>query len=219
MSDNKKESFFGKLFNGSEENTKARKKLTPKLVLTLLGLGILLMLSSNMFTQKKLEEATIPVFKEQANQTEQNDVPTFASKSSSSSGIEKYEEKYERQLKEALENVMGVKDVNVIVNLESSELKVVEKDKVTRSQRTDETDREGGKRNVEDQSVDEKTVITRNGDKEAPIITKIEKPDIRGVLIVAKGADNIKVKTMIVEAVTRMLGVSSHRVAVLPKKN
>jgi stage III sporulation protein AG len=90
---------------------------------------------------------------------------------------------------------------------------------VTRSQRTDETDREGGKRNVEDQSIDEKVVIVREGDKEAPIVVRTDKPAVRGVLIVAKGADNIEVKKMIINAVTRMLGVPSHRVSVLPKKN
>ncbi|MBO9129705.1 stage III sporulation protein AG [Bacillus sp. 165] len=219
MSDNKKESFFSKLFSGNEEDVKTRKKLTPKLVVILLAIGILLMLSSNMLSEKKVKEAVNPVFQEQTQQQESNDVPAFASKSKSSSEIDKYEEKYERQLKEALEKVMGVKDVTVVVNLESSELKILEKDTVTRSQQTHETDREGGKRDVEDQSEEKKVVITRKGDQETPIVIQTEKPDIRGVLIVAKGADNIKVKTMIVEAVTRMLGVSSHRVSVLPKKN
>lgn len=45
------------------------------------------------------------------------------------------------------------------------------------------------------------------------------KPKIVGVLVVAKGAEDIKVKTMIVEAVTRALDVPSHRVSVQPKQN
>ena len=38
-----------------------------------------------------------------------------------------------------------------------------------RSQTTGETDKTGGKRKVEDESLDEKTVIIREGDKETPL--------------------------------------------------
>jgi len=37
-------------------------------------------------------------------------------------------------------------------------------------------------------------------------------------LIVAKGADNIRIKKEIIDAVTRALDVPSHRVAVMAKK-
>lgn len=63
-----------------------------------------------------------------------------------------------------------------------------------------------------------KLVIVRSGDQEKPVVVKTEKPKIRGILVVAKGADNIEVKKWIIEAVTRSLDVPSHRVAVLPKK-
>ncbi|MFD3447786.1 stage III sporulation protein AG [Microbacteriaceae bacterium 4G12] len=215
MKDNKT-NFFTKFFKGNEEGEQAKKKITPKLVLLLLTLGILLMFSGNIFQTKKEQ---VPVFNQQSNQDPQKEVATFAQKNNSSSVIEKYEKQYETQLKEALESAVGIKDVSVVVNLDSSESKVFETNTVSRSQQTDETDREGGKRKVEDQSTDKKVVIIREGDKESPIVVKNVKPDIRGVLIVAKGADNIQIKKMIVDAVTRTLGVPSHRVAVLPKKN
>ena len=74
------------------------------------------------------------------------------------------------------------------------------------------------RRKVQDTSTDEQVVIIRNGEKEVPIIVGEIKPEIRGVLVVAKGAENIQVKKWIIEAVTRSLGVPSHRVAVMPKK-
>ena len=61
-------------------------------------------------------------------------------------------------------------------------------------------------------------IIIRNGDEETPLVVATKKPDIRGVLVVAKGADNLQIKKWIVEAVTRVLNVPSYRVAVLPKK-
>jgi stage III sporulation protein AG len=175
------------------------------------------MFSSNLFQAKKPE---VPVLKSQTGQEQVKDVPTFGQKGSDNKSIiDKYEKEYEQQLKEALESVAGVKDVTIEINLDSSEEKILDKNTVKRSQSTDETDKEGGKRKVEDESSDEKTVTVRQGDKEAPIVLREDKPKVRGVLVVAKGVDNLQVKQMVIEAVTRMLEVPSHRVSVLPKKN
>ncbi|KHF31104.1 hypothetical protein LR68_00052 [Anoxybacillus sp. BCO1] len=95
---------------------------------------------------------------------------------------------------------------------------VLEKNVTVQKKRTMEEDKEGGKRQIEDESTDEKIVIVRKGDGETPLVLQTKKPDIRGVLVVAKGADQVQVKKWIVEAVTRTLNVPSHRVAVLPKK-
>ena len=92
----------------------------------------------------------------------------------------------------------------MVVNVDATEKKVLEKNRKRQSQVTDETDREGGKRKVEDQSTDEQLVIIQNGEKEVPIVIETKKPAIRGVLVVAKGADNIQVKKWIIEAVTRV---------------
>ena len=87
------------------------------------------------------------------------------------------------------------------------------------NQTTTETDQNGGERQIEDLSKDEKLVIIRDGDKEIPLITETKKPEIRGVLVVADGAKNISVKSMIIEAVSRALDVPTHKVSVQPKKN
>ncbi|MFP3359212.1 stage III sporulation protein AG, partial [Planococcus sp. SIMBA_143] len=75
-----------------------------------------------------------------------------------------------------------------------------------------------GKRSIEDKSQEEEIVIVNNGDKEVPIVKETKKPKVSGVLVVAKGADNIQIKKWIIEAVTRSLNVPSHRVSVLPKQ-
>ncbi|WP_251551323.1 stage III sporulation protein AG [Neobacillus muris] len=147
------------------------------------------------------------------------DVPAFGlKKSSTNQAIEDYEEKYESQLEKALQEILGVNDVTVVVTIDSTDRKVLEKNQVTKEQTTEETDREGGQRKVQDISTDEQVVIIRNGEKEVPIVVETKRPDIRGVMVVAKGAENIQVKKWIVEAVTKALGVPSHRVGVFPKK-
>lgn len=213
---NNKFQFLLKFLKGNEKDEK-EKKITSKFLIILLILGVLLMFSSNLFQAKKPE---VPVLKSQTGQEQVKDVPTFGQKGSDNKSIiDKYEKEYEQQLKEALESITGVKDVSITVNLDSSEEKILDKNTVKRSQTTNETDKEGGTRKVEDESTDDKTVIIREGDKETPIVLKTEKPKVRGVLVVAKGVDNIQVKQMVREAVTRMLDVPSHRVSVLPKKN
>ncbi len=189
-------------------------KLNKTHYLIILGiLGIALMLFSNVFKNDGEHHESIPVVAEE----EDAELASQPTTSPPSTMIE-YERYYEEQLKEVLETIAGVEDVSIIVNVESAEKVIYEKNVVNRRQITNETDANGGKRTVEDISVDEQMVFTRDGDRDVPIIYTTEKPDIKGVLIVAKGADDIHVKKNIVEAVMRTLDVPSHRVSVQAKK-
>lgn len=189
-------------------------------LLLALAIGAAIMLISNLFGNKNVgpNSTTMPVY--QNEKTSEEDVEVFGQKKSSEhKTISDYEHSYETQLKDALETILGVDDVTVVVNIDSTEKKILEKNKVSKSQTTDETDREGGQRKVQDTSEDQQIVIIRNGEKEVPIVIETKKPEIRGVLVVARGADNIQVKKWIIESVTRALDVPSHRVAVMPKKS
>ncbi|HHY73088.1 MAG TPA: stage III sporulation protein AG [Bacillus bacterium] len=216
----KKNNNFGSwlkgLFNHSNDHN-PKDKNYQKYLLVLLAIGILFMLLSNLLQSQPSSETAVPVLGS-TNSTEKDAAVFGQKKSEGSSEIADYEATYENQLKEALEQIVGIEDVTVMINLDATETKVLEKNTVVQSQETDEVDREGGKRQVEDLSRDEQVVIVRAGEQEGPIILKTKKPEIRGVLVVAKGADNLKVKQMVIEAVTRVLDVPSHRVSVLPKK-
>ncbi len=217
--DKEKESnswFKKQFFKDDQSNHKKGKYIYLIVVLTV---GTMIMLISNLFINNESSQNALPTLKNNASiQTEEN-VETFGQKDSTgNSVIGDYERAYEVQLKEALDSIVGVSDVSVVVNVDATEKQVLEKNRKSQTQLTDETDREGGKRKVEDQSTDEQLVIIQNGEKEVPIVVETKKPAIRGVLVVAKGADNIQVKKWIVEAVTRSLDVPSHRVSVLPKK-
>jgi stage III sporulation protein AG len=186
-------------------------------MILVLCIGAAFMLAGNILFKKDTNPTSVPAVSGEKVASE--DVPAFGlKKSSGNKAITEYEEKYENQMKKALQEMLGVDDVTVVVTIDSTDKKVLEKNRVTKSQTTDETDRDGGQRKVVDTSSDEQLVIIREGEKEVPIVVETKKPEIRGVLVVAKGADNIEVKKWIKEAVTRALGVPSHRVAVMPKK-
>lgn len=202
------------LSDGSSE----KKPGKYQYLLIVLLFGAAIMLFSNMFLKENVSNTDVPVFNNESEKSEE--VPAFGQKNTRQNEmITDYENKYETQLKEALESILGVGEVTVVVNVDATDKKVLEKNTTTQSQSTDETDREGGKRIVEDSSKEEQLVIIRDGEKEVPIVVETKKPEIRGVLVVAKGADNVQVKKWIVESVTRVLSVPSHRVAVMPKKD
>ncbi|WP_078545818.1 stage III sporulation protein AG [Litchfieldia alkalitelluris] len=205
------------MFFPSDENPPDKKTKKNKYLLIVLAAGIVFMLVGNLFSNGTTTQSSIPVFKESAAEDVEE---TFGQKDSVESlAISEYENKYENDLKEALETIIGVSDVTVVVNVDATETKVLEKNSITQSQTTNEKDPNGGERKVEDSSVDEQVVIIRKDNSEEPIVIKIEKPVIRSVLVVAHGADNIKIKQMVLEAVTKGLDVPVHKVAVMPKKS
>lgn len=200
----------------SKDGPPDKKTAKYQYMLLVVLFGVAIMLMGNMLGDKNASNAGLPVMKQE--QAEEDTAVFGQKKSADNDLITQYEEAYEEQLKEMLEGINGVGDVTVFVNVDATDRKVLEKNTVIQSQTTDETDREGGKRIVEDASKDEQLVIIRNGEKEGPIVLETKKPTIRGVLVVAKGAENISIKKWIIEAVTRSLDVPNHRVAVMPKK-
>lgn len=206
--------WFKKMFQRSDEKKKGKLPL-PWIAVGLV-VGLSLMIFGNLNSKDNADGmSSAPVF---SNKEEKESVPAFGSKGSAPETMADYESYYESQLRDVLEQIVGVSDVSVMVNLAETEKNVYEKNTSEKTQKTDETDREGGKRVVDDVTKDEQLVIIRNGDKEEPLLQRKEKPTIRGVLVVATGVDNVQVKAWVVEAVSRVLEVPTHRVSVMPKK-
>ena len=65
----------------------------------------------------------VPVFKEQKLKTKKKTYQLLDKNNDNMSNVEKYEKAYEQELKAALEEIAGVKDVTINVNLDSSEEK------------------------------------------------------------------------------------------------
>lgn len=194
----------------SSRDHKKKLPIFPFMFVFLL-LGVAFMIVGSVFSD---DAATL----EPMNSPNEKEVEPVFKQTSDKNTIEQYEERFESELKGALESINGIGQVEVVVNVDSTSEQVLEKNRVMHNQTTEETDKEGGRRLVEDKSVDEQVVIIRKGEEELPVVTKTEKPKIRGVLIVAEGAESVQVKKMIVDAVTRVLDLDSHQVAVMPKK-
>jgi stage III sporulation protein AG len=129
-----------------------------------------------------------------------------------------YEAAYENALRELLLKVVGVGDVEVLVTIESTEEVVVKDNMKDAQQVTDEKDPGGATRHITDITRSGEVVLYQSSQGQSPLVLTTIKPKIRGVVVVARGAENMTVKRMIQEAVSRGLDVPAHRISILPRK-
>jgi stage III sporulation protein AG len=129
-----------------------------------------------------------------------------------------YEENQKNNLKNMLKKMNGVGDVEVMMTFENGEEKIPAYDKNGQKSVTEETDTEGGKR-VNNQNNDSSKVVmtTKDGNNE-PFILTTYKPKIIGVMILAEGAENSKIKYEIQQAVSKLYNLSLEKVNVYSMK-
>ena len=128
------------------------------------------------------------------------------------------QEKMEQRLCDALSQMDGVGAVHVVVTLESTGKKIVEKDVPTRS--TTEENKKGEETgSVTSSSQDEATVYekTQNG-AETPYVVSEEYPAVRGVLVIAEGGGNPVTIQEIQEAVMALFQVGANKIKVVKMK-
>lgn len=127
-----------------------------------------------------------------------------------------YETALEGKLSAMLTKMEGVGSVSVMVTTVSSEEKVLAEDTTSNTQKTEENDQSGGTRMTENSQL-RSDVVLQNGN--TPYVIKEYAPEIKGVLILAEGANNSVVKNQIIEAVAKLLDVPVHKISVEKKKN
>ena len=178
------------------------KKITNVLTIALVIAFVLIAL--NVFYPDMFKE------KEKVKSTLSEEVETINTK-------EEYEET-KKELKSILESMSGVGKVQVMINFKSGESKVLAYDSSKQIVSTEEKDTEGGTR-VSNQTNDGTTVVMTNegGDNE-PFIVETYKPKIEGIMILAEGASDSKIKYDIQKAVSSLYGLSAEKVNVYPMK-
>ena len=170
-------------------NFKIKKLKSIRLyhLLAVLAAGIALMLVSNLFAGITTEN------KNDAKETVEADT-------------DKNIPELESRLAAIVGKIEGVSNVSVLITYENSGVKkhgIDSKEDVTSS---------GDTTSVKKEST---AVMNKESSHEEPFITEEVMPQIRGVLIVAKGVNSSFVKSEIADAVSAVLGVAVHKVKVL----
>lgn len=180
---------------------RGRKKEQLLISVLLLGLFLVIMMpvkeTDEMKETQKTEEETLP----------QTPAEEAAAK------------QMERQLVETLSQVEGVGEVKAAVTLETSGKRVVEKDVPVSTSDTSQT--QGGGESQESFSSDsqEETVYERDSDgNETPYVVQETTPEIRGVVVVAKGGGDPVIQRQIQEAVMALFHVEAHKIKVMKMK-
>lgn len=126
--------------------------------------------------------------------------------------------KLEDDLKRILLQVEGVGEVDVAVTMESTGRKLVEKDVPLSESSVDETGN-GTNSKKESKNSEEATVYLENVDgTKAPYVVEETMPVVRGVLVVAQGANDPQVVAEIKEAAMALFHLEAHKIKVMKKK-
>lgn len=172
-------------------------KRSDWLILVLAGILILIIaLPTDTKEKKQAEEAKENISKE--NNT-----------------MEASKDEIERKLEDILEKIDGAGDVKVMITYQDSGMQVVEKDKNTSENSLEESDSTGGVRSTKEQQLQESTVYEDADAGNTPFVSKELLPKVEGILIVASGGDNQKVKQNISEAVLALFQVEAHRIKIV----
>ncbi|MBH5318068.1 stage III sporulation protein AG [Paenibacillus sp. GSMTC-2017] len=185
---------------------------TLRILLIVGGIGAGLMLLNSFLPFRGVEPSM-----------QQNNPPPKVEESlnkgnTSNSPFESIEGTLEARMKEILEKIVGVGTVDVMVTVESTEEIVVERHRQETQTITDENDPNGGVRHITSIGKDGQVVLNEVSGDQKPIVTKTINPKIRGVIIVAKGAENAMVRRLIVNAIEKGVDVPINRISVVPSK-
>ena len=124
----------------------------------------------------------------------------------------------ERRLEETLSQLDGAGNVRVMVTLQSSAQKIVEKDTQGERDAITEEDSQGGRRTSENTSHQETTVYEGMGEKsQEPYVSKELTPRVEGVVVLAVGGENALVKRNITEAIQALFGIDTHKIRIMKK--
>lgn len=127
----------------------------------------------------------------------------------------------ERELTAALSRIAGVDGAEVLIVPATSEVRVFAEEITQRSSVTESAAQSGtGTATSREESVTRKPVIYRSEDGrvEQALVGHTERGKIAGVLVTAAGAEDPRVRLLLLEAVSTVLDVPPHRVQIVPKK-
>lgn len=125
---------------------------------------------------------------------------------------EQYRITLENQLKNLLEKMSGVGQVEVMVTLKGTGQLVLQEDRVYGN----EYDISSGSSSLTHSEGNYSTVIINDEEGgETPVVIQTYNPKVEGVVVVAQGAESAVIKSEITDAVMVLFGIESHKIRVV----
>lgn len=124
----------------------------------------------------------------------------------------------EKQLENILKNLEGVEDVNVLITYSETNKIVPMYNEDNSQSTTKEEDTQGGVRTINENSTKKEVVYQENNGQKNIVTSTVVTPEIKGAVILAKGANNGDVKSNIIQAVEAATGLPTHKIQVFEMK-
>lgn len=125
----------------------------------------------------------------------------------------------EEKLQKILSLISGTGKVDVMISYLNGIEQIPMYDEKISTTVTEESDREGGKRKTEQTNNEHNIIFEEKNSTKTAVIKQTIMPEIIGVLVVADGAGDLKVKENIIKAVEATVNVPSHRIQVFARTN
>jgi stage III sporulation protein AG len=127
-----------------------------------------------------------------------------------------YKLQLERELRQVLEAVAGVKEVKVMVTLDSGPVYDYLQNEENTQRTTEEEDGGGGTRLVGENTGRVEAVMSQSGGGQEAVVIREWTPRVAGVLVTVKGSGGKQLLADVTQAVSSALNLPVHRVKVLP---
>lgn len=177
--------------------TKIKNLKHIRLILAVFLILVVLLLWFANFEERPKEEQTATV---NANNTLSN-----------------YTSELENRLSKTLSQIEGAGSVDVMITLDGSSQLILAYDTESRTNTTDNTTASGTSTKSNNTTTNSSPIlITKNGQSQPLVLSEIM-PNIKGVVVVCEGANNIRVKLNILQAVQALLGVNSGQIEIFVK--
>ncbi len=134
--------------------------------------------------------------------------------------LDSYVEKLERRVEEVLSGMEGAGKVQVMITVADAGTEILEKDTEINTTDLEETDDAGGRRKNTENGQREEVIYLRDAQgNEIPYVVQRKLPEVTGVVVLAEGAGNAKVKENIIGAVGVLFNLNEHRIKVIRMKS
>ncbi|MGI6122560.1 MAG: hypothetical protein ACOYIG_00040 [Acetivibrionales bacterium] len=191
-------------FVKKKEKTGKRKLSTIESLIVIVILGVIIILAGSYLANSSDTEDTM---NEASGLSSSNNQLPQTSQSIEGQDVVA---DIERRLEELLSKVEGAGQVSVMVYADTGSEQVPA---YNDQQDTRNDERADGKSS----EISETRQLALSGSDE-PVILKVIIPQIKGVVVVAEGADDILIKAQLNNAVCTLLGIPEHRVQILKHK-
>jgi stage III sporulation protein AG len=125
----------------------------------------------------------------------------------------------ENRLAAVLSQIDGIGQVKVSISLAAGTQKVFATNQKSNRRDITERDERGGTRTTAENTEDEELVLLQSSGQNPgqPLLVQEVNPQISGVLVVAEGAGDARVREELTQTVQVVLNVPAHKIRVMPK--